>query len=119
MDKIAIRVAGYEWALRSAPDGFDDQQVMEAYEKSFSGASFTDEGFAAFEAGVMDAHFEDMPVLSITDIARLANVSDRYVRQEVADGRLIVAGNGKNRRATWRAYQAWMANPKRGSRRDG
>lgn len=59
----------------------------------------------------------DLPLLTLPDVAQLAGVSSRYARNEATSGRLPVKGEGKDRRVTWRAYQHWMSNPRRGSRR--
>lgn len=122
MDEISIRAKGYEWALRE-PGTIDDTDVMNAYERLVPGAKYTDDGFKAFELGVMDTldNWVDMAILATADMARLSGVSDGYLRQEIIADRFPkpLEGTGKNRRWSIRQYEAWMDNPKRGSRSNG
>lgn len=114
MDAISIRVAGYEYALRTPPE--HDVDVMDAYAR-LCGGSWQDDGFQWFQFGVDDAAAGESPVLSLADAARMAGMSDAYLRQEVANGRLNPTGTGKNRRISWRQFREWMSNPRRGSRK--
>lgn len=115
MDTIAIRVAGYEYALRAKEGDLDDADVMIAYE-SLCGGSYLDDGFRHFEWGVNDMAIQAEPLLSLADVARMSGMSQQYLRAEVKAGRLQPEGEGKNRRISYNQYRAWMNSPRRGSR---
>lgn len=114
MDTIAIRVAGYEYALRTPPE--HDTDIMIAYER-LCGGSYLDDGFRYFEWGVNDVAIQADPLLSLADVARMSGMSQQYLRAEAKAGRLQPEGVGKNRRISYNQYREWMhASVRRGSR---
>ena len=55
-------------------------------------------------------------LLTVTQAATAAACTDRYIRAEIAAGRLPASKLGAQWVIAREAFTAWMANPRRGSR---
>lgn len=57
-----------------------------------------------------------MKLLSVRDAAARAGVTERYVRADIAAGRLAATKVGRDWLIEPRAFSAWLRNPRRGTR---
>lgn len=116
---LESRIAGYRWALSSA-DSIEDDKIFGAYQSAFPGGRVPSEDYAHFEQGAMDTlSLAGWTFATIPDAAIEAGVSARYLNAEIAAGRLVADGSGKNRRISYKEFRRWMSNPRRGSRGRG
>lgn len=111
MDKIAIRVSGYEWALHNPTATVD---VYDAYEAAYPGATRLDEGYFAFEQGAADVNVNGW--MTIADIIAEFPVTDEAVRKvcQRADERFAMWCRKSG--GTWlvmrdEAWRRWHGEP--------
>ena len=61
----------------------------------------------------------DKPFWTTAGLAQAAQVTPRYVRQEIQDGRLPADKWGRDWAILAEDARAWLARPRRGSRKKG
>ena len=123
---MRAQAAGYEWRIANLEGNpLDWQPFFDACLRGTENEhDHPDEAAvgmirAAWLVGVADADLPQLPILSIPDAARLANMTARYLNDEIEVGRLKATGEGKMMRLTYAEFWRWLSAPGRGRRQKG